>query len=112
MRVMAIAAAVTMLSVGSAYAASGNTCLPTFQIKQTVVSQDERSITFKMKDGKTYVNTLPAQCRGLNMHGFTYTSRTTTEVCAGQGIQLVQSGTVCSLGSFAEGPAQDGGTSY
>ena len=113
MRVIAIAAAVSMLAAGSAYAAGGDTsCLPTFQIKQTVASQDERSITFKMKDGKTYVNTLPAQCRGLNLHGFIYTSRTTNEVCAGQGIQLVQTGTVCSLGTFAEGPAQDNGTSY
>ncbi|MGH7490555.1 MAG: hypothetical protein ACREMY_33830, partial [bacterium] len=111
MRVMTIAAAMTILSLGSAHAA-GADCLPTTQIKQTVVSQDERSITFKMKNGKTYVNTLPAQCRGLNLHGFTYTSRTLAEVCAGQGITLVQSGTVCSLGSFAEEPAQDSGTSY
>lgn len=112
MRVIAIAAAVTMLSIGSAYAgeqAGGeNTCLWNYNIKRTSVSSDERAITFYMKDGKSYVNTLPAQCRGLNLHGFTYVSRTSGEVCAGQGIRLVQSGTVCMLGQFQEAPAKEG----
>ncbi|MGQ0742726.1 MAG: hypothetical protein ACT4OG_10660 [Alphaproteobacteria bacterium] len=109
MRRIVLAVAVATVFAGSACAAGeraagGNVCLPTYDIKQTVVSPDERAITFHMKSGKTWINTLPAQCRGLNLHGFSYTSRTINEVCAGQGIQLVQTGTVCQLGQFAEAP--------
>lgn len=116
MKTMAIAAAAAMLSLGTAYAGAnippppadtnGNTCLPTYQIVRTQVAPDERSITFHMKNGATWVNTLPAQCRGLNLHGFTYTSRTINEVCARQGIRQVQTGTVCMLGEFAPGPGK------
>lgn len=118
MRTMAIAVAVALLGAGAAYAnptssgAGENLCLPTYNIKQTAVAPDERSITFRMKNGKAYVNTLPAQCRGLNLHGFSYTSRTTAEVCAGQGIQLLQTGTVCQLGQFAEVPGGGSSDSY
>lgn len=118
MKAIAIAAAIASLGVGVAYAGSpavvpanapaANQCLSTFEIKRTEVASDERAITFYMKNGRTYVNTLPAQCRGLNLHGFSYVSRTTNEVCAGQGIKLVQSGTVCELGQFAEGAPQEG----
>ncbi len=120
MRAIVIAAAIATFAIGSASAnpalsspaAEGNTCLPTYSIFKTNVAPDERSITFHMKDGKTWVNTLPAQCRGLNLHGFSYVSRTTNEVCAGQGIQLVNSGTVCALGQFAEAPEQKPKTQY
>ena len=119
MRLIAIAAAATMFASGAAYAADMSspgdfkgTCLWNYNIVKTDVAPDERSITFHMKDGKTWVNTLPSQCRGLNLHGFSYVSRTSDEVCAGQGIRLVQSGTVCMLGQFAEGPTQSPAHQY
>ena len=119
MRTFVVAAAIATIAIGSAYASPAsspataeNTCLPTYYIIKTNVSPDERSITFHMKDGKTWVNTLPAQCRGLNLHGFSYVSRTTNEVCAGQGIKLVKSETVCELGQFSEAPQEKPATQY
>lgn len=119
MKVMVIAAAIATLAAGAAFGAgmsaasdTNGTCLWNYNIVKTDVARDERSITFHMKDGKTWVNTLPAACHGLNLHGFSYVSRTSNEVCAGQGIQLVQSGTVCSLGQFEPGPTQQPAQQY
>jgi hypothetical protein len=120
MKIMTIATVIATLTTGAAYAAemsapssdSNGTCLWNYNIVKTDVAPDERSITFHMKDGKTWVNTLPAACHGLNLHGFSYVSRTSNEVCAGQGIQLVQSGTVCSLGQFEPGPTQQPAQQY
>jgi hypothetical protein len=114
MRMMVIAAAAVLFAGGGAYAegnmsapdAGGNTCLWTYNIVKTDVAPDERSITFHMKDGKTWVNTLKAQCRGLNLHGFSYVAHDNMEVCAKQGIRLEETGTICMLGQFAQGPTQ------
>jgi hypothetical protein len=120
MRMMAIAVGAVLLAAGGAYAegyssspaTGGNNCLWTYNIVKTDVAPDERSITFHMKDGSTWVNTLPAQCRGLRLHGFTYAARTDMEVCAKQGIKLIEIGTVCQLGPFAPGPTLDPAPQY
>jgi hypothetical protein len=114
MRMITMATAVVLLVAGAAQAqagassapeaSNGGTCLPTNYIVKTDVAPDEHSITFHMKDGKTWVNTLPVRCRGLNLHGFSYVGHTTLEVCGKQGIRLLQTGTVCMLGDFAPGP--------
>ncbi|HEX3808370.1 MAG TPA: hypothetical protein VHW02_01625 [Rhizomicrobium sp.] len=77
-----------------------NTCLWSYMVDHTSVAKNSRSIVFHMRDGKQVLNTLPASCNGLQFHGFSYVSRS-DEVCAGQGIRVIETGQVCMLGQFS-----------
>ncbi len=80
--------------------ADGNSCIWAYQVDHTTVAPDTKSIVFHLRTGQDVVNTLPAACNGLALHGFAYVSRSDS-VCAGQGIRVIETGQVCMLGKFA-----------
>jgi hypothetical protein len=97
---LAALATVASLSMTSAFAASNNVCLTTYQIDRTKIV-DDSTIIFYMNNGKAWQNTLKHKCSGLkNANGFSYTSQADT-ICSNlQIIKLVDSGTRCGLGEF------------
>lgn len=61
---------------------------------------DDRTVLFYMRDGKIWKNTLKSPCPGLLFHGFSFLTHY-PEVCSNaQGIQVLVTGQVCSLGEF------------
>lgn len=73
---------------------------PTGSIDHTHVV-DARTILFYMRDGKIWKNELPSPCPGLLFHGFSFVTHQ-DEVCSNaQGIQVVETGQVCQLGTFS-----------
>ncbi len=84
----------------TATAAGNGVCLTTAQIDHTQILTDT-AILFWMKDGKTWVNTMPLACSSLVMEGgFTY-ENDAAEVCSNsQTIRVRGSGNYCYLGQF------------
>lgn len=80
--------------------AGNGVCLPVAQIDHTQILTDN-AILFWMKDGKTWVNTLPISCPSLTMEGgFTYVSDP-LDVCSNsQTLRVLRSGNFCELGQF------------
>ncbi len=65
-------------------------------------SKDGKTMTFKMRDGKTYVNHLHGVCSDLRFNGFVWVLHSgDTQVCENeQSLRVIQSGQVCTLGKF------------
>ena len=93
----AIIAAMTFASL--AWAA--NMCLRTQEIRSTE-SKDGKTLVFKMRDGRTFVNHLQGSCPDLKFNGFDWVVRGgIEEVCENiQSLRVLQSGEVCVLGKF------------
>jgi hypothetical protein len=78
-----------------------NICLRTQDIVSTD-SKDGKTMTFKMRDGRTLVNHLQGICPDLKFEGFSWVVRGgTEEVCENeQSLRVLRSGEVCVLGKF------------
>lgn len=76
-------------------------CLNTRQIVSSK-SRDGRTILFRMRDGRQYINHLRGYCPGLKFDGFTWVLRSgDEEVCENaQSLRVLRSGEVCILGPF------------
>jgi hypothetical protein len=61
---------------------------------------DASTILFYMRDGKIWKNTLKTPCPGLLFHGFSYVTHY-AELCGNEGISVIETHQVCSLGNFA-----------
>jgi|SwirhisoilCB3_FD_contig_51_4282908_length_1432_multi_11_in_0_out_0_2 hypothetical protein len=81
-------------------------CIQPHLIDHTQVV-DSKTILFHMRGGKIWQNNLPVSCSGLKLHGFVVRGQD-NQICGGQGISLVETGSVCMLGKFTsyEAPAQ------
>ena len=90
---------VTMSFASPAWAT--NICLRTQDIVSTD-SKNGKTLTFKMRDGRTLVNHLQGNCPDLKFEGFSWVIRGgTEEVCENQqSLRVLRSGEVCVLGKF------------
>jgi hypothetical protein len=82
-------------------------CLQSTAIENTT-TVDPSTILFHMRNGTVWKNTLKTPCPGLKFHGFSYLTRA-DEVCSNaQGIQVIETGEACQLGTFTPytGPQQ------
>lgn len=110
MRICAITASVGLVlsSISAIAQPSGRNlqrhdriCLETRQIV-TSKSRDGRTMLFRMRDGRQYVNYLRGYCPGLKFDGFSWVLRSgDTQVCENaQSLRVLRSGEVCILGRF------------
>lgn len=76
-------------------------CLNTRQIVSSK-SRDGRTMLFRMRDGRQYINHLRGYCPGLKFDGFSWVLRSGDEqVCENaQSLRVLRSGEVCLLGRF------------
>jgi hypothetical protein len=76
-------------------------CLNTRQIVSSK-SRDGRTMLFRMRDGRQYINHLRGYCPGLKFDGFSWVLRSgDEEVCENaQSLRVLRSGEVCILGRF------------
>ena len=82
-------------------AVSAPVCLDVYYIASTHVV-DARTITFKMRNGTVWRNTLHGSCPGLRFNGFTYTLHD-SELCGDmQAITVLTTNEVCMLGKFTK----------
>ncbi len=94
---------VTALILAGAIAApaSAATCIDSRDIVSSN-SKDGKTMVFKMRDGKTYVNHLQGVCSDLKFEGYSWVLHSgDTQVCENeQSLRVIQSGQVCTLGKF------------
>jgi len=76
-------------------------CVRTAQIRNTTRARDGTFIDFHMTGRRVYRNTLRIRCPGLRHSGFRYRSRT-GQLCRGDMIRVIRTGTTCVLGSFED----------
>ena len=105
-----IAALALVQTVGTASAQPGQygapaenaapRCLSLYDITQTK-ALDPKTILFRMRDGRVWLNTLHGSCPGLRFDGFEYTTRD-PEICANmQSIRVLEAHQTCLLGEFS-----------
>jgi hypothetical protein len=65
-------------------------------------SDDGKLLTFKMRDGRIFVNHLQGICSDLRFNGYVWVLHSgDTKVCEReQSLRVLQSGQVCTLGKF------------
>lgn len=85
----------------SARPANARICLNTREIVSSR-SRDGRTMLFKMRDGRQYLNHLHGYCPGLKFDGFSWVLHSSDErVCENtQTLRVLRSGEVCLLGRF------------
>lgn len=99
-----IASLAMLLAVGAtsiAPAVAAPVCLDVYYIDSTHVV-DAKTITFKMKNGTVWRNSLRSSCPGLLFNGFTYTLHD-RELCGNlQAISVLRTHELCLLGKFTK----------
>lgn len=82
-------------------ASAKNMCLDTRNISSSD-SRDGKTMTFKMKDGRTLVNHLQGYCPNLKFNGFAWKLPTgTNQVCERESSFVTLTGAqTCTLGKF------------
>lgn len=94
-----ILAAIALVAV-TAVPASANTCIRQRDIAGTH-SDDGRSLTFRMNDGRVLVNHLHGICTDLRYEGFVWSVPGTEDICENQqSFKVINSGQSCTLGKF------------
>ena len=78
-----------------------NVCINTRDIVASH-SEDGRTMVFKMRDGRTFINPLHGICSQLRFNGYGGVMHEgDTRVCENeQTLKVLQSGQVCTLGKF------------
>lgn len=67
----------------------------------SAVSNDGKTMIFKMRNGTTYINHLRGSCPGLRFNGFIWELRGINDICENQqSLRVIKSGEVCMLGKF------------
>jgi hypothetical protein len=99
-----IACLAMLLAVGAtsiAPAIAAPVCLDVYYIDSSHVV-DASTITFKMKNGTVWRNSLHGRCPGLLFNGFTYTLHD-RELCGEmQAIRVLRTNEICLLGKFTK----------
>jgi hypothetical protein len=98
------------LSAIAAPAWADNVCINNRDIVSSD-SKDGKTMVFKMRDGRTFVNHLQGACPDLKFNGFVWVFRSgDNQVCERQqSLRVLQSGQVCVLGKF-DPPTMSKGT--
>jgi hypothetical protein len=79
---------------------AANVCLNNRDIVSSD-SKDGKTMVFKMRDGRTYVNHLQGSCPDLKFNGYVWVLHGDNQVCERQqSLRVIQSGQVCVLGKF------------
>jgi hypothetical protein len=90
-----------------------NVCIDSRDIVSSK-SNDGKTMVFKMRDGRTFVNHLQGICPDLKFNGYSWVLHGgDTKVCEReQSLRVIQSGQVCILGKFDPpiAPKMDKGT--
>lgn len=65
-------------------------------------SKDGKTMTFRLKNGMTTINTLKTACDSLRFGGFVWNTSPIGEVCANaQTFRTLTTGEICRLGDFS-----------
>ena len=78
-----------------------NVCIDSRSILSSK-SDDGKTLVFKMRDGRTFVNHLQGICSDLRFNGYSWVLHSgDTKVCEReQTLRVIESGQVCILGKF------------
>jgi hypothetical protein len=96
-----VAAAFTALPAAAQPAPAAPRCIDVKDIASTD-SKDGKTMTFRLKNGMTTVNTLRTQCDSLRFGGFVWDTSPIGEVCANaQTFRTLTTGEICRLGEFS-----------
>ncbi|HVZ28322.1 MAG TPA: hypothetical protein VG798_06660 [Rhizomicrobium sp.] len=87
--------------VAATPALADNVCIDSRDIVSSN-SKDGKTMVFKMRDGRTYVNHLQGACPDLKFNGYVWVLHGgDTKVCEReQTLRVIQSGQICTLGKF------------
>lgn len=84
----------------TAPALAQNVCIDSRDIVSSK-SDDGKTMVFRMRDGKIYVNHLQGICPDLKFNGFSWVLHGDTQICEReQTLRVIQSGQICTLGKF------------
>lgn len=76
-------------------------CIDVKNIRDTVSRDDGKTLSFRLRDGTTIVNTLRSQCDGLKFTGFSWVTSPNGEICENaQTLRVFDTGEICRLGKF------------
>lgn len=80
--------------------APGKLCLNNKDVLSTR-SDDGKTMVFRMRDGRTYINHMHGACPGLKFNGFVWVLRGIDQICENQQtLRVLKSGETCMLGKF------------
>lgn len=80
------------------------TCIRSSDIRSSQPADDEKSITFSMRNGDQWRNDLHGRCSGLRFSGFAWVLHS-DEICDDQQtLRVLQSGSICMIGKFIKAP--------
>ena len=81
-------------------------CLRSQDIRDSKSANDEKSITFTMRDGTIWRNDLVGgRCPGLKFEGFSWVLRGNDDICESmQTLRVLTTGATCMLGKFTQLP--------
>ena len=101
----AIAAAILGAATAQAQDAKPpRTCIRSSDIQSSQPANDEKSITFTMRNGDVWRNDLQGRCSGLRFNGFAWVLHS-DQICDGQqSLRVLQSGSICVIGKFTKVP--------
>jgi hypothetical protein len=76
-------------------------CVSEQDMVNTTPSNDGKTLTLKMRDGRILVNHLRGICRDMRFTGFSWVLHGSHDICENQTtLQVLQSGQICILGRF------------
>ena len=79
-------------------------CIRSSDIQSSQPADDEKSITFTMRNGDKWRNDLRGRCSGLRFNGFAWVLHT-DDICDNQQtLRVLQSGSICMIGKFTQLP--------
>ena len=76
-------------------------CVNVKDIRNTTSRDDGKTLTFRLRDGTTMVNTLRTPCDGLQFTGFSWVTPPNGDICENvQTLRVFDTGEICRLGKF------------
>jgi hypothetical protein len=107
MKLVSFAIAATILGATAAQAQEpkpARTCIRSSDIQNSQPANDEKSITFTMRNGDVWRNDLHGRCSGLRFTGFAWVLHS-DQICDDQQtLRVLQSGNICTIGKFTKLP--------
>jgi hypothetical protein len=99
-----LGAAAAQAQAQKADAKPPRTCIRSSDIQNSQPANDEKSITFTMRNGDVWRNDLHGRCSGLRFNGFAWVLHS-DEICDNQQtLRVLQSGSICMIGKFTKVP--------
>ena len=111
MKFVSFAIAATILGAAAAQAQDQKqdakpprVCIRSSDIQNSQPANDEKSITFTMRNGDKWRNDLRGRCSGLRFNGFAWVLHS-DEICdSQQTLRVLQTGSICMIGKFTQLP--------